>query len=281
VLQHLPGIGSVGRHRERRHAIGLLAFDPQQLAAGRQNRGLRAGANNRLGESRGHVDDVLAIVEQQQDAPSPDRARHRLRRHLPGFDFQVESARNGRVNHFLVAHAGKLDVLDVASELRNEAARDLEAEPGLADSARPGDRDHPHLSEPVADETDFRVAADQLRNPQRQVAFTTDNCGRPGRNRTRLGGPPLPGQAIAAPEHRLEHGAIRTERPAQGRDVHLQGILADDRARPHAIEQLRLGHNLAVRADHNLEQLKGPAADGRDLSVGTKFAPGIRSNTEW
>jgi hypothetical protein len=57
-------------------------------------------------------------------------------------------------------------------------------------------------------------------------------------------------------------------------DVHLQGILADDRARPHAIEQLGLGYDLAVRADQNLEQLEGAAADGRELSVSTKFAPG-------
>jgi len=51
---------------ERRNAVDRLTFDPHHFTAGRQNRGAWAQAHHGFGQSCHRVDQVFAIVEQEQ-----------------------------------------------------------------------------------------------------------------------------------------------------------------------------------------------------------------------
>jgi len=83
---------------------------------------MREVENNRIGERPRHVDDVLANVEQQRTRLSRSRALP-AEGDISGLDFQSSAPSNGRVHHFLVAHAGKLDVLWSRQRIRNQAPR--------------------------------------------------------------------------------------------------------------------------------------------------------------
>ena len=57
------------RNGQRMHRIGLLAGNAQGLAAGRQHTQMRRGAQQGIGQVGGRLDEVLAVVEDQQTAP--------------------------------------------------------------------------------------------------------------------------------------------------------------------------------------------------------------------
>ena len=66
------------RHVERGHAIDVLALDPEDFAAGGQDRGPRAQAHEHLGQGRRRINKVLAVVQHQQKVPAADGARDGL-----------------------------------------------------------------------------------------------------------------------------------------------------------------------------------------------------------
>ena len=55
------------RHRQRRHAEDDLARDPESLTAGGQDPQAGAAPEERLRDGRARVDQVLAVVEDEQD----------------------------------------------------------------------------------------------------------------------------------------------------------------------------------------------------------------------
>ena len=77
------------RHDKRRHAIDVLALGSKNFAARRQNCDARAKAQKLLSEYRHRVDEVLAIVKDEQEMPVADRACH-------GFGGDISSAQPSR-----------------------------------------------------------------------------------------------------------------------------------------------------------------------------------------
>ena len=77
-LQYRVGVGARFGDRQRGQSVHLLAPDPQRFAARRENRRLRASLKQRLGQSRGRVDDMLAVVEDQQQSLSRDAPAQRF-----------------------------------------------------------------------------------------------------------------------------------------------------------------------------------------------------------
>ena len=57
---------------------------------------LGAAADHRLGQFGHGIDDVLAIVEDQQQAPASDRARDGFSRNILAFQLDTQHAGDGR-----------------------------------------------------------------------------------------------------------------------------------------------------------------------------------------
>ena len=66
VARFQVGVGH--RALQWRQPARVLAFDPQSLAAGRQNVNRRSIEEDALGQGRCHIDQVLAVVEHQEHA---------------------------------------------------------------------------------------------------------------------------------------------------------------------------------------------------------------------
>ena len=68
----------VGRRVHGRNPVDALAVDAERLTAGREQRDVRAIPQQRVRELGAGVDDVLAVVQQHQQAPLADRLDERV-----------------------------------------------------------------------------------------------------------------------------------------------------------------------------------------------------------
>ncbi len=82
------------RHIQRRDAIDELALDPQDLAAGHHNRSGRTQTHYRFRQSSHRVDDVFAIVQNQENFLSSDGANDGLSANCVAAQPQAEDARD-------------------------------------------------------------------------------------------------------------------------------------------------------------------------------------------
>ena len=86
----------------------------------------------------------------------------------------------------------------------------------------------------------------------------------------------LGGEAVAATrDGGDEPRRIRAERPAQGRNLHLQVVLLDDGARPDSVQQRILGDQFAPRLDQREQHVEGAAPERDGLPVDQK-SPRLR-----
>ncbi len=68
--------GGVAAHRQRVHGHEVLAVDGEALPAGGQDADVGSPGEDRLGQLRGGVDDVLAVVEHEQPGLHPEHLGH-------------------------------------------------------------------------------------------------------------------------------------------------------------------------------------------------------------
>ena len=255
----------IGRHVEGRHLVDALALHPQRLATGGQQTGFRAGARQRLGHSRRRVDDVLAVVEHEEQPPSAERPRDPLGRRLGPAELQPGRRGDDGGDECRVRQWRQIGEPGAIGAARQQAPCHLQAEPRLAHPAGADQGDGTVRPEQTGHLVELGLAADQLRSRCREVA--------PGERR-RGGGAavssplaavvrmPLGDEPVAAAGDGPDQPTIAAQRLAQGRDVHLKGVLLDYRTRPDAAHDLVLGHELALRLDQQLEDVEGAAADG-------------------
>ena len=71
-----PGFG---RHAQRRNAVDVFAIDTQRFAAGCNDGRLGTEVDNRFRQPGHCIDDMLAIVEDEQQLPRTDGARDGFR----------------------------------------------------------------------------------------------------------------------------------------------------------------------------------------------------------
>ena len=126
-----------GRHFERRHAIDVLAVDAQHFAARRQNCCARAKAHESLHEVRHCVDDVLAIVQDQEKVAAADGACHSLAGNLSAAEFQPKRAGHRGRHEVGIGQRRQLDKPAAVLKLTEDAAGDLQREGGLPDATWP------------------------------------------------------------------------------------------------------------------------------------------------
>ncbi len=147
--------------RQRRHEPRALAFEAERLAAGRHDRQRRAGPQQRLRQLRAGVDQVLAIVEDEQRGIAFQLIDDRLE-HGPGAVIAHADGRGDVLGERTRIHQrGQLGPDDAAGEQGARVARELDGEPGLAAAAGAGQREQPRRDENRRALLQFVRSADQ------------------------------------------------------------------------------------------------------------------------
>ena len=149
--------------RERRRAPGHLAAHAQRLAAGRQDDNVGAGAQQGGGEPGARVQEMLAVVQDDQQPPlgqlpgQRDLGRPRLgQRHV--------QHRRDRLRHQLgTRERRQLDDVDAVGIAVGQPGRDLVGQPGLAGAAGAGQGEQSRAAERLADLGKLAPAADEGR----------------------------------------------------------------------------------------------------------------------
>ena len=187
------------RHGHRRHRQQVLAVHRQRLPAGREHRQVLGAAQQLGDERRARVDEVLAVVQDQQQ-PVPAHRHHEVV-DLPLGEPVVQAVRlRDRARHQRrLGPAGQLDHRDAAVVPGRQVAGDPQGEPGLADAAGAGQRDQPCVREQVDDLAELPATTDEAGELGRErgmdtgvgahlsLPFGVDRVRRPGRAARRRG----------------------------------------------------------------------------------------------
>ena len=148
--QDRPGVSAVARSAHGRHPVDALSADAERLAAGGQQRQVRAAPQQRVGQLRARADHVLTVVQQyQQDSPAHrihQRVQHRTARLLP----HPQHVSHRHRDQIRVTQRGKIREPYPVPGAIQQPGRHLQSEPGLARPACAGQRDQPRLGHPAA-----------------------------------------------------------------------------------------------------------------------------------
>ncbi len=160
------------RNHERRHLILVFGADVQARAARRQNFDPLAALDERRHFQRSGGN-VLEVVEDEEQRRI-ERAQvpcHRRPRRLAGAGVDVEHQHEARHQMVGVGDTGERHEIRRAREGVAHRARHVRRQPRLADSARTGERDPPHVRplEQGLHRGGVRVAAHQARGRGREV----------------------------------------------------------------------------------------------------------------
>ena len=170
VPQHLLHVRVLGGHRQRRHAVHVLAGGAQRLAAGAQHGRAGTGAEDGLGETGGRIDEVLAVVEEQQEPLRTDGGADTVGRDAGAGQRQTEHGGHRHRNEIGCRERGELGEEDPVGKRREAGGGRPPARGASCRSPGPGQGDQPMVRHEGRGLTDLDVSADQLRNGGREVA---------------------------------------------------------------------------------------------------------------
>jgi len=143
---------------------------PQRLPAGGQDGHAWAAGHQHLGQLGDRVDQVLAVVEDQQHPPGLQQLHQPLHRILlrrqgdrawPEPTADAQGRGHGVGHRPLAAQRGQLDQPDPVGDVVGQAGRHLHGQAGLARPARTGEGDQPGLFEHGGDPGHLLVPADE------------------------------------------------------------------------------------------------------------------------
>ena len=134
-LECLLGVGDV----ERRNPEHDLARHTQRLAARRQDRQLSRGAEEAVREPGSRCEHVLAVVRDEQQRARREVIDDGVDELLPGQRAHIECGSDGVRDAPRVREGGELDESRTVRIRRLHGAGELEREPRLAGTARPGE----------------------------------------------------------------------------------------------------------------------------------------------
>ena len=148
VVQLDPWVGGDGPFREQpcggggravrvqwRYRLALLAFDAERLPAGCEHPQRGRGVEQSLDEGRGRLEQVLAVVDDQQHVAPGQVVRDAHLRRLVRFHLQVEAAHEGGDDLAFGGGLRQVDEEDPVGEVRQLTCRGLDRDPGLACAA--------------------------------------------------------------------------------------------------------------------------------------------------
>jgi hypothetical protein len=118
-----------------------LAVDPEGLARRGEDVHPLAAAQDPLGELGDRLDDVLAVVQQEDEVATPERLDEQVAEIAVGLLADPEHLRDRPDHRTTVGHPGELDEPHAVVVPLGEPPPELDGEPCLADPAGPGDGD--------------------------------------------------------------------------------------------------------------------------------------------
>ena len=130
----------VGRTGKRIEAVDMLAFDPQRFAARRQNVDLRRGVDDVRRQRRHRFDEMLASIEDQQNALVAQIC-DQIGRRIVRLDRQAEHRGDRRRHQVGIAEHAEIDEQHRAGESFDQMMSDRYRHRGLADAAGADDGD--------------------------------------------------------------------------------------------------------------------------------------------
>jgi len=223
-----PGqrLGRLGRRRvtgagqrQRRHAEGRLAGDPQQFAAGGQHPHAGAATEEGVREAGGGLDQVLAVVQHEQQALGLERVGERLRQGPTGFLAHPQGRRHRLRRAGGLGEGGQLHQPHAVKVRGQHVRRRSEGQAGLAHPAGTGQRHQAVGAQQRRHRRQLPLAPDEAGQRQGQVVpRAVRRPPRRGRHGRRLGCGPHAGRRGT---RRVECGAPR-RRERQGRAQALQ-----------------------------------------------------------
>ncbi len=151
--RHRAGIAGL-RQRQRRHPVDDLSADAERLTAGGEQAHPRASPDEGIGGLGARVDQVLAVVEDDQDVLRDQGVEQGLQGGPAGLRDDPERSGDGRRHGLGVGDRGQFDQPHPVAAAVEQLGGHLQAQPRLAAPAGPGQGDHargvhqgPHLCE--------------------------------------------------------------------------------------------------------------------------------------
>ena len=160
---------AVGRDPHRRHTVDTLPVDAQRLAAGRQQRQVRAIAQQRVGQLGTRPDQVLTVVQHHQQAPPAHGLHNRLDHRTARLQAHPQHIRHRHRDQVRVTERRKIGEPHPIPRLVQQPGRHLQPQPGLARPARTGQRHQPRLTHQTVHRGQLHLPADETRHLCRQV----------------------------------------------------------------------------------------------------------------
>jgi hypothetical protein len=261
------------RQIERRRAVEAFAVDAKRLLARCQDAETGRRLEQRFGRPSNGGAHMLAIVEHKEQALAAKRRGESLSRPLSIAGPQPERRRDGAGREGGIRERRQLGEPDAIGEFRQQAPRDLERKPRLADAAAADQRHHAMARDERRQLLALALAADEVGDRggkigrRRRIRHLAGRRRQSGRgvcrqraNRAR--------EAIAAQGDGENEVAVSAECPAQRRDLDLDVVLFDHRAGPDLVQQGLLRHQLAPRFEQHHQHVEGarPELDQRSVS---------------
>ncbi len=156
-------------NRQRRHGERHFPTQVERLAARREDLRLGPGMEERVRELRACLQQVLAIVENDQHLPVPYEPRQRFADGTSGLLLHPHYGCDGLRHESRIGERCELDQPHAVREIVHQPPSDLQRQPRLADAADTGERHQPVLREQLRNVLDLALAADERRQGLGQV----------------------------------------------------------------------------------------------------------------
>jgi hypothetical protein len=228
--------GSVGQ-RQRGQRIGLLTRYAQWLTTGGHNRRFRSRMKHGVGEARTSLQQVLAIVQQQQQLAALDSRAQGLQDRLPRRLMHAQHLGHRARHQRRIGQRGQVHEPDTVAVGGHHLSRRLQREPSLADAADTNKSQQACAGQQPLDVDQLPFAADERRQRLRQIRALAISRRVLRQVSTQLGD--RPDKAIASPCQRLDPAlASRCLRKHASDCCDLNGQIAffHNNARPRRVD---------------------------------------------
>ena len=121
--------------RQRGHRVGSLSRDPERLAARRQNFDLRAALEQLRCKLGARLDQMFAVVENDEEPSTADVLEKCLRHRAPRFLLDAEYRRHRLRHETRIGERSELDEPHAIGEVVHDFGSNLQREARLADAA--------------------------------------------------------------------------------------------------------------------------------------------------
>ena len=152
-----------GARIERRDHVDVLPRQLERLAAGGEDDDVRTRGEHAIDQLGGRIEDVLAVVEDEQHVARAQRVGELIERRAARVERDEARARDGRGEVVAVLERREIGEERTARMVRLLPARDLDREAGLAGAPGSGQRDEAVIEQQAAHCRDVVAAADEAR----------------------------------------------------------------------------------------------------------------------